>query len=588
MACFLGLSKIAVSIAEKAEFENDGLLEGVKLALTADHINTVKVLLPQVMTSGEWSILIELCCQQCHIGLLRHMLSDEFSDLMPGEDELKERLGDAARNGFWPIVSCLVQAGAPLGHEKEDLKILKLAVQNGYEGALSELFAADAKWTLVEYPAAIHETDGEELYVTSLLHEAAEYGSAPVIKALVHSGRTSIDIKCGEWNASALHSTAKADYAEAAEALLEAGADTTTADDLGTSVLLLACIYSSEKVVRVLLSHGADPEQEIRTGSKWKPLQIAAYTGNKNLVRLLLEYGAFPDAVHSRHGTPLNIAVDRVGSGTIDAYCQVLELLLGFNANPNTQNNHGSTPLHLALKHDFPGMERVIRILKQHGADVDKCDNKGNSPLFYALQGQHQNIKLLWDHDSVVDFDADHILPLLMDAAGHGLKARIEMLLRLGGDKEQHQHQRDKFGRHAHDVAFDADIRHLLGAPDFIGENNDQDGMCPFVKRYLYPKQDKSTPLPDWYCDDCGKSMGSGLFLHCRDCGADCEEVQTFDVCQNCEAGDRVSSCRERDHRLRWRFIGQSLLSIEELSPNIADFKEEDSGTVSDDSMIDV
>jgi ankyrin repeat protein len=46
---------------------------------------------------------------------------------------------------------------------------------------------------------------------------------------------------------------------------------------------------------------------------------------------------------------------------------------------------HGRTPLHVAAEHD---QAAVVRLLVDHGIDVDVQDDKGQTPLFYAAFGQ--------------------------------------------------------------------------------------------------------------------------------------------------------------------------------------------------------
>jgi ankyrin repeat protein len=83
------------------------------------------------------------------------------------------------------------------------------------------------------------------------------------------------------------------------------------------------------EVVRLLLAHGADAKEAIRNGST--PLHAAAYTGDPELVSLLLSAGADPNAVQHPQGTadttPLSIAA---GRGDVDA----VRVLLDAGADP--------------------------------------------------------------------------------------------------------------------------------------------------------------------------------------------------------------------------------------------------------------
>ena len=89
----------------------------------------------------------------------------------------------------------------------------------------------------------------------------------------------------------------------------------------------------------------------------------------------------------------------------------------------NIKNSEGKTPLHLALtsvlsKDKFffrnPNLE-IIKLLIEHGADVNSKDNLNETPLHYILKQQiSSNIKQIFERYFFIDDSEKHaILKLL-------------------------------------------------------------------------------------------------------------------------------------------------------------------------------
>ena len=92
-------------------------------------------------------------------------------------------------------------------------------------------------------------------------------------------------------------------------------------DEYGNSLLLLACQYSLEDLVRIMINKGGDPNATDASGASC--LHYACYkeTKNKNIAKLLLQNGANPEVVETTYGcTPLHYAA---GTGDVD-FCKLL------------------------------------------------------------------------------------------------------------------------------------------------------------------------------------------------------------------------------------------------------------------------
>jgi ankyrin repeat protein len=122
-------------------------------------------------------------------------------------------------------------------------------------------------------------------------------------------------------------------------------------------------------------------------------LHAAAYSGNLEVVQRLIEY--HPTYINARDEggfTPLLIASE--GSNSKDG--SVLRLLLEHGADINVQNQDGKTPLHEALTY---GALEVVRLLLKHGADVEAKDNYGKTALQVAAEyGHNKVVELLREH----------------------------------------------------------------------------------------------------------------------------------------------------------------------------------------------
>ena len=142
------------------------------------------------------------------------------------------------------------------------------------------------------------------------------------------------------------------------------------------------------ELAQVLHRNGSSVEARGNFGNT--PLQSAAFSGDLEIVGVLLEY-AVVDAQNSYCRTPLNFAA----TGFRDDP-RVARLLIERGADPNTRDCNGFTPLHDA---SGGGRIEVARVLIELGANVDLKDNTGRTPLDIASQGQHEEIvKLLLEH----------------------------------------------------------------------------------------------------------------------------------------------------------------------------------------------
>ncbi len=188
--------------------------------------------------------------------------------------------------------------------------------------------------------------------------------------------------------------------------------------------LHIAAYEGDVERVKKLLEKGADPNA--RNVVSWTPLHVAASKNHIEIAKLLLEHGADPNIQNKNGDTPLHVAAR-------EGYVDVVELLLKHGADPNAKNEYGWTPFHKAAFWDHVN---VVKLLLKHGADPNIQDKDGRTPLHVAaFYGHVDVVRLLLEHGAnptVKDKDGKTPLDLAREEGYHGIVSLIEEWLRRG------------------------------------------------------------------------------------------------------------------------------------------------------------
>jgi len=126
----------------------------------------------------------------------------------------------------------------------------------------------------------------------------------------------------------------------------------------GFTALHLACFFGQPDAARILLQHGASPNEPSRNPARLHPVNSAAAARNAAAVRLLLEHGAEVDAAQNGGYTALHSAAHNGDRETMG-------LLLDAGADPGCRADDGRTPVDMA---DADGHAELVEILRSRRA----------------------------------------------------------------------------------------------------------------------------------------------------------------------------------------------------------------------------
>jgi ankyrin repeat protein len=184
------------------------------------------------------------------------------------------------------------------------------------------------------------------------LSAAAAAGKVDVVKLLLKNG-ASVAV-CKDAFSCPLTAACFSGNIEIAQLILDAGGKINVVHEAGNTPLSDACSRNHIDLVDLLIKNGGD----VNLG-EYRPLSVAAGSGNLSMVTHLLNLGAKTDVPSISGIQPLHRAAD---GGHLD----VVEVLLTSGANPNAKElKHGATPLDIALRSNNNKHKEVVKLLEK-------------------------------------------------------------------------------------------------------------------------------------------------------------------------------------------------------------------------------
>jgi ankyrin repeat protein len=340
-------------------------------------------------------------------------------------------LMSAARTGNPDVVRILLERGG------EDVNARETSYgETALMWAASENHPAAAK-LLIEHGADVNARSnkldyakdrfGLEGVVTVLPHGsftplmyAARQGSLGAARVLADAG-ADLNLTDPDGTTSLVLAVINGHYDTAALLLIK-GADPNLADSTGMSPLYAAVdmntlgeVYgrptqkqasgdtTALDLIKLLLQHGANPNARLKSPALYRahtpgeptlgegatPLMRAAKNGDAAAMRLLLENGADPALAQRNHTTALMMAAGLgrglgVFAGDYATEAQMIEglqVLLDRHVDVNAVNDNGQTALHFAAL----SSDATVKLLAEHGAQLNIKDKQGRTPLDFAL-----------------------------------------------------------------------------------------------------------------------------------------------------------------------------------------------------------
>ncbi len=354
------------------------------------------------LTDQNGCTLLHYAARNGHLFVMQYLIGERGLDIDSGNSEGDTSLHLAIKNGEIKAMDLLLACGAdPTIPNCDRATSVELAVR----GSNPKLLEAFLSHNSVDILA-------EEDKKQTVLHVVAEGGLTEQARVIVSSRQFEKMVR-------------KASSSQSGDNLL------TRKNDFGMTPLHLGARTGSHNVLSLMLKmckeYGLLVEKSLNCMNEddCSPLHIAVDSGQTEVVKVLLEYGASPLAVMGQQPPPLHLACFQE---RVDIVCTMAEHCGGEILNH--KDCFGKAPLHYSIS--VQGCSVIAYIATIGYVDVNVRDVLGRTPLHLAvLSGNVDSVKQLVDSGADLFLKDDQDLSMLHFAVMSGQLNVLNYLLRL-------------------------------------------------------------------------------------------------------------------------------------------------------------
>ncbi len=309
----------------------------------------------------------------------------------------------------------------------------------------------------------------------NLFLKAIKNGDIERIKKLISQG-ADVNAKDNR-GMTPLHKAAYYGQRQMAKVLIAKGANVNGTDTASQTPLHIAANFGVKFVPELLLANGASISARDIAGNT--PLHAATDRPevSKDLLELLIAKGADVQARNEAGQTPLHrVSMIRRRDKRLDIPAEVL---LAYGAEVDAKDKSGNTPFHFAVKN---GHWKLIYLLMDKGAIISKDDNllpDEKASLHAVWSNQADVLKLLLDHGADVNAADRWGWSLLHYTGGSGNADMTRMLLDKGANPNSVERGRGQTPLHRAAFRSRKTVAEMLLANGANMDTRDWNGKTP-------------------------------------------------------------------------------------------------------------
>jgi ankyrin repeat protein len=226
---------------------------------------------------------------------------------------------------------------------------------------------------------------------TPLHYGCNNYDNPDIIDLIINkSGKAKVLTMKNNRGEIALHRALKLNNSKAIENLLKYSAQEQleATDNAGNTALHIVCSYQLVELEDQILSYLNSKQVNVKNNSGKTPLSSACLHGNQNSIyKLINDKSAEVKVFDKYHRTPLH-ELARNNEILEQNIKQCLELLLEHGASIDEEDNRGASPLYYAILHQN---SKLVKLLIERGADIAGLNKVTDINLSSLLENLFSN-----------------------------------------------------------------------------------------------------------------------------------------------------------------------------------------------------